>query len=174
MKPANSRLRAEKRVRHKARRKAPGAAGAEQGQLRQTWRRDFLAKLAETSNVKASAEHAGVNPSTAYDLRRRDHAFAQRWLDALCEGYSNLEMELLHFLRNGESTEPSAPKFNPAVALRMLIAHNETVGRERARRVNVKVSEVQASIERKVVLMRERVLARKAQEQAEAQGPRDE
>jgi hypothetical protein len=72
--------------------------------LAQNWRSDFLAKLAETSNVRCAAEFAGVNPTTVYDLRRRDASFAQRWLDALCEGYDNLEMEMLYHLRTGEIT----------------------------------------------------------------------
>jgi len=166
-------MRAEKRVRHKSARKAPDAAVTEQGNLRKNWRREFLSKLAETSNVTRSAEHAGVNPSTVYDLRRRDPAFAQRWLDALCEGYDNLEMEMLHHLRSGESSEPGAPKFNVAVALRMLLAHRETVSRERARRVNVEAAEIRIAIEHKVALMRERVLARKARREEEAQGSVD-
>ncbi|MCB2074833.1 MAG: hypothetical protein H6917_12850 [Novosphingobium sp.] len=174
MTPASPRLRADKRVRRKARRKPPGAAGAEPGNLPQYWRREFLSKLAETSNVTRSCEHAGVNPSTVYDLRRRDPGFAQRWLDALCEGYDNLEMEMLAHLRHGESAEPGARKFNYAVALRMLLAHRETVSRERARRINVEVAEVRSSIERKVSLMRERVLARKRREEAQASGSADE
>jgi hypothetical protein len=170
---ATERLRAEKRVRQRVRRKGEGEAGAEQGPLHQTWRRQFLAKLAETSNVTRSCEHAGVNPSTVYDLRRRDPTFAQGWVDALCEGYDNLEMEMLHFLRTGESTEAAGHKFNPQVALRMLIAHRETVGRERARRVDVDVAEIHAAIELKVAQMRERVLARKAREEEQARDAAD-
>lgn len=134
---------------------------SETAALPNNWRSDFLAKLAETSNVRYSCEHAGVNPTTVYDLRRRDPSFAQRWLDALCEGYDNLEMEMLYHLRTGERGG-DAPKFNFAVALRMLLAHRETVSREKARRVDVDVEEVRASIELKVARMRERVLARRA------------
>lgn len=165
MTTAPKRPRAETRVRRKSDVTLPEGAGAEKGNLRQTWRRDFLAKLAETSNVTRSAEYAGVNTSTAYDLRRRDPGFAQGWLDALCEGYDNLEMELLHYLRTGEASETGSASFNPAVALRMLVAHRETVGKERARRVDVDVAEIQASIERKVEKMRARVLARIAGEE---------
>src|SRR5690606_31084263 len=111
--------------------------------------------------------------STVYDLRRRDPGFAQGWLDALCEGYDNLELEMLHHLRSGDSSEPGAPKFNYAVALRMLLAHRDTVGRERARRADVNIAEVRASIELKVSQMRERVLARKAREDKQARDAAD-
>jgi hypothetical protein len=156
--------RAVRRVRKKDRRQTAG--GVEKGPLPQNWRSEFLAKLAETSNVRQSCEHAGVNPGTVYDLRRRDPTFAKRWLEALCEGYDNLEMEMLHHLRVGEGAA-NASKFNFAVALRMLLAHRETVGREKARRIDVSVEEIRASIERKAAQMRERVLARQARDAAE-------
>lgn len=162
------------RLRRKSARKPSGAAGAEPGNLRSTWRRDFLARLAESSNVTKSAEFAGVNPGTVYELRRRDPEFAQSWLEALCEGYDHLEMDLLLYLRTGELPGGDASKFNPAVALRTLSTHRETVGKERARRVNVEAAEIQAAIELKVALMRERVLERKAREEAQARGPDSE
>ncbi|MEO6717058.1 MAG: hypothetical protein ABIM50_07395 [Novosphingobium sp.] len=152
--------RAAKRVRRKdVRRNANGTYAAELESLPQNWRAEFLAALAETSNVSRACEHAGVSPGTVYDLRRRDTGFASRWMDALCEGYDNLEMEMLFFLRNGESTEPGAKRFNFPVALRMLLAHRENVIREKARRRHVTVEEVRTSIDRKVAEMRERVLA---------------
>jgi hypothetical protein len=152
--------RGSKRVRRREQRR-PDDAELPAGALAQNWRSDFLAKLAETSNIRQAADYAGVSPTTVYDLRRRDPGFAQRWLDALCEGYDNLEMEMLYHLRTGERGG-DAPKFNFAVALRMLLAHRETVSKERARRVDVDVEEVRASIELKVSRMRERVLARRA------------
>lgn len=73
-------------------------------------RNDFLAKLAETSNIRQAAVYAGVSPTTVYDLSRSDPGFAQRWLDTLCQGYDNLEMEMLYHLRAGERGG-DAPKF---------------------------------------------------------------
>ena len=65
---------------------------------------------------------------TVYQHRRDDPAFAAKWLVALREGYDNLEIELLGYLR--------APglkrKMDVASALRLLAAHRETVARERA------------------------------------------
>jgi len=151
--------RGSKRVRRREQRRPDN--GRSSAALPQNWRAEFLARLAETSNVREAADCAGVSPTTVYDLRRRDAGFAQRWLDALCEGYDNLEMEMLYHLRTGERGG-DAPKFNFAVALRMLLAHRETVSREKARRVDVSVEEVRASIELKVARMRERVMARRA------------
>lgn len=160
--------RANKRVRRRDRRRPAGGAGTEEGRLSQFWRRDFFAQLAETSNIRKACEVAGINPSTVYDLRRRDVNFAQRWNAALCEGYDNLEMEMLQNLRTCEAGA-SVPKYNYAAAMRMLLAHRETVQREKARRVDVSAAEIQASIELKVAQMRDRVLAREAAEAAEAQ-----
>lgn len=158
------------RVRRRARRGLDQDAGNEARALGNTWRRNFLSKLAETSNVRYACDYAGVNPTTVYDLRRRDPGFQQRWLDALCEGYDNLEMEMLHALRRGEGKD--SPKYNFAVALRMLQAHRDTVGREKARRIDVDVEQVRASIALKFEKMRDRVLARRARE-AEAAAAED-
>ncbi len=155
--------RAAKRVvRRRDRLSNPAATKSELTKLRQNWRAEFLARLAETSNVTEACKSADISPGTVYDLKRRDSSFAANWLDALCEGYDNLEMEMLFHLRNGESAEPGAKRYNFAVALRMLLAHRETVAREKARRAHVTVAEVRASIDRKVAEMRERVLAASA------------
>lgn len=132
------------------------------------WRNAFLAKLAETSHVRSACAHAKVGPSTVYDLRRRDAGFAERWMEALAEGYDNLEMELLHRLRSGDPQDDA--KFNHAVAFRMLQQHRDNVMREKARRSNVDAAAVRASIDRKVAEMRALVLAeRLAAEKAQAQ-----
>src|SRR3546814_9230368 len=55
----------------------------------------FLDELAASSNVAASARAAGVSANAMYRERRRNAAFAKRWLAALCEGYARLEAELL-------------------------------------------------------------------------------
>jgi hypothetical protein len=92
------------------------------------WPIRFFEALAETSNVSASAALANVTPRVVYKRRREDAEFASRWLAALHEGYDNLEMELLGYLR-----EPRGkPKMDVAAALRLLAAHRETVARYRA------------------------------------------
>ena len=131
------------------------------------WSKAFLAALAETSNVAAAARKAGIDASTAYHRRRHDTAFNREWQVALCEGYDNLELELLHRLRTGEvkpaaSAKRSARSFDNATAFRLLAAHRESAARERAVREQVSAADVRASIDRKVEELRERVLAAKA------------
>jgi hypothetical protein len=133
----------------------PGATPTECAPLPQNWRTTFFESLAETSNVARACAQAGVSQGTVYDLRRRDLTFSERWMTALCEGYANLEMELLDRLRNGECGEV---RYNYAVAVRALQAHRDNVSRERGRRVSVDAAEVRASILRKLAEMRERVL----------------
>ena len=64
------------------------------------WRVYFLEHLIETSNISASARHAGTIPSRAYRTRKHDPLFAAAWDAALIEGYKNLEMDVLAYLRN--------------------------------------------------------------------------
>lgn len=58
-------------------------------------RKIFLAHLAETANVNASARVAGIGSSAAYAERRRTGAFRAEWAEALAEGYARLEADLL-------------------------------------------------------------------------------
>jgi hypothetical protein len=88
------------------------------------WRQTFLDKLAETSNVTASAEAASISLAWVYKTRREDPQFARDWSAALAEGYDNLEMDLLRHLRTGESKE-SGIKFDFATAFRALARHRD-------------------------------------------------
>ena len=128
------------------------------------WSERFLAELANTSNVSAAARKAGVQTSQAYELRRKDGAFNRSWQVALCEGYDNLEMELLHRLRAGEIKPPAAAKkgvraFDNGTAFRLLSAHRESAARQRAVRDNEDADAVLLRINAKLERMRERTLA---------------
>lgn len=68
-------------------------------------RQTFLARLAETANVCSSARVVGLSKQAAYDLKRRDPAFAQAWRDALEIGFSELEMALLRQALEGSERE---------------------------------------------------------------------
>ena len=118
------------------------------------WKRMFLEALAETSNVRASAQRARITTREVYKLRREDTDFAGDWQAALYEGYVNLEMEVLGYLRNPKPER----KMDVANALRLLAAHKETVAKEQAVRTNVSTAEVRASIDRKVEEIRQRVM----------------
>lgn len=116
----------------------------------------FLEALAETSNVTAAAETAGVQLGSIYRMRRDDPEFARRWYAALAEGYDNLEMELLGRLRSGESEGSGAAKakFDTATALRCLSAHRESVAREKGRRTLADEVATIASINAKIDSLR--------------------
>ena len=101
-----------------------------------------------------------------YRTRREDPEFKRLWFTALCEGYDNLEMDLLCWLRHGRIEPPNGGnshdsakgpdrKFDSASALRVLAAHRDTVGKERNRQsledeatiiasINVKIDAMQA------------------------------
>ena len=138
------------------------------------WRDTFIAALGETSHVAAAARAAKISLSCVYRTRREDPDFRRRWFAALCEGYDNLEMDLLCWLRTGKvadtqamdarneaeraetPAEPPARKFDAATALRVLIAHRESVGKERGRQSLEDESAIIASINAKIDAMRAR------------------
>jgi len=141
------------------------------------WSKLFLAELAATSNVTASAKQAGIVTSTAYDRRRSDPEFNRAWLLALCEGYDHLEMELLHRLRHGEVKPAAGAKrgvrvFDNAVALRLLGAHKESAARQRAIRSHEDSEAIIQSINAKLELVRQRRLAA-AGDQTQEEQPGD-
>jgi hypothetical protein len=92
---------------------------------------------------------------TVYKTRRDDAGFAAKWRAALHEGYDNLEMDLLGHLR---APNP-ARKMDVASSLRLLIAHRETVARERALREDDDEQAVLDSIDAFIEDMRQRRLA---------------
>ncbi len=62
----------------------------------------FFRTLAETANVRLSAEAAGVSATSAYDLRRRDPGFAETWEAAKAEGMQTLELSLMERAIRGD------------------------------------------------------------------------
>lgn len=122
------------------------------------WKRVFLQTLAETSNVTASAKQADVTAREVYKFRRENSEFAAQWQAALFEGYANLEMEVLGYLRDAKPER----KMDVANALRLLAAHKDSIAKETAVRSHVSAAEIRASIERKVELLRQRVAKEKA------------
>lgn len=125
------------------------------------WRRRFLAELAATSNVTASAKVAKVSTSTAYEARRDDPEFYRQWQEALCEGYDHLEMTLLQRLREGEIKPAGGAKrgtrvFDNATAFRLLTAHRESAARQRAITENRNTDAILDAIDAKIEKMRTR------------------
>lgn len=153
----------------KRRTKISAKLASEETKSNRHWRSEFISALAETSNVTAAAQAAGIHPSRAYKVKRLEPDFARDWLGALIEGYDNLEMEVLHRLRFGEPKDADR-KFDNATAMRLLAQHRETVVRERAMREHEDVEAVRASIDRKIAQIKAQVMARRAAEAASQQG----
>jgi len=128
------------------------------------WSKAFLAALADTSNVSAAARAAGIATSTAYEARRTNADFYRKWQQALCEGYDNLELDLLHRLRTGEIKPATGARrgvrqFDNATAFRLLIAHRDSAARARAVRDNEDTEAIVLAINAKLEKMRQRQLA---------------
>lgn len=128
------------------------------------WAKPFLAELARTSNVTASVKAAKTSTSTVYEARRTNPEFNRAWQRALCEGYEYLEMELLHRLRTGEVKPASGAKrgvrsFDNGIAFRLLLAHKDSVSRQRAIRDNEDSEAIIQAINAKLEKIRERRLA---------------
>lgn len=128
---------------------------AGEGSINKHWRTYFLQALAETSNVRVSADRAGVGAGRAYKVRREHADFRAQWMAALAEGYEHLEMEVLGCLRNPDP----ARKMDIANALRLLAAHRQTVAKVRADEGGESEQEVLDSIDRFIDEMRERAIA---------------
>lgn len=141
---------------------ASGLAAGRQKPLA-TWRRAFLDKLAQTSNVPAAARVAGVTESEAYAARRRSQRFASEWQDALAEGYEHLEMALLYRLRTGELKQTSGSKrrirtYDLATGIRMLSLFRERSEMGQPEHSNEDTEAVIASINEKLEKRRRRLL----------------
>ncbi|MFN2099109.1 hypothetical protein [Altererythrobacter sp. MF3-039] len=148
-----------------AKSKSGAGPGNPKGESRNTrWQDHFIAELAQTSNVTRSAKAAGIDTASVYKLRRTSAGFCDKWQQALCEGYDLLEIEVLRRLREGDLTTEDGGKYDFGNALRILTAHRESAAKVRAQRSNTSIAEVRASIDRKVEEMRQRVLAREAEE----------
>ncbi|NNC58655.1 MAG: hypothetical protein HKO05_01535 [Erythrobacter sp.] len=137
-----------------------GAKRRKAGSPPRNWRDLFLTELAQSSNVSRAARTAKVDTGTIYKTRRSDQAFARQWQEALAEGYDNLEVELLRRLRDGEleggkAKERARRKYDNAIAFRLLAAHSDAVGRQRALRDDEDEEAILASIDAKLEAMRQ-------------------
>ena len=73
---------------------------------------NFLDHLAASCNVTHAAQEAGFSREAYYARRRRDPAFAERWQDALAQGYARLEAALVKAAidrMEGRPPDPDTP-----------------------------------------------------------------
>ncbi len=156
-----------------------------------TRRRRFLNMLAETCNVRHSCEVAGMSPYSAYDLRRRDPAFAALWEEALARGYEVLEQALLSHALAGvnaiaigepidgdEAIDPKKMRpgtgfdrqsFNPAsvqLALALLNRHRQSIDRKPHRGKRATPEETNAALKKQLDTLAKKLNGGKAEDAA--------
>lgn len=141
----------------------------------------FLEILRDTSNVTLAAEAAGLSFQSAYKLRSRDPGFARQWMEALEEGYAELEMLLLRQARFGSETvevtddgkggpvrTKTTRSIPHAMAIRLLLAHRASVTQYRMSQNIARPGseEVRATILERIAETRRRLQESRAAAQA--------
>lgn len=132
----------------------------------------FLAKLAETANVAASAREAGMPVSSVYALRLKSPEFRCEWGEALAEGYARLEASLLEAAlgKARGTTDPDALKREAArhrLGLSLLAQHRPAVKGMMPLSRKVDTAQSKARIMDRIALMHQRIEAAKADNAAD-------
>jgi hypothetical protein len=103
------------------------------------WNQDrrnlFLAELAASANVSASARAAGMKEAQAYAERRKSASFRGAWQEALSEGYAQLELMMLERAMQALRSKGGAPdpaktrmeEYSNKLAMTLLAAHSAAV-----------------------------------------------
>lgn len=131
------------------------------------WRRNFLVALGQSSDIALACKVAGIPVELAHSARREEQDFAIGWRRALLEGYENLELETLFYLRTGSVPRDGA-KFDVVNAIRLIKGQADMAARERAAGEEDDEQEVLDSIDRMLDGMRERAAANAAILEADA------
>lgn len=131
----------------------------------------FLAKLAETANVAASAREAGMPVSSVYALRLKSPEFRFEWGEALAEGYARLEASLLEAAlgKVRGTADPDALKREAArhrLGLSLLAQHRPAVKGMMPPSRKVDTGQLKARIMDRIALMHQRIEAAKADDAA--------
>ena len=120
----------------------------------------FLQVLTETCHVERAVREAGMGPTAAYDLRRRDTKFAAQWQEALAIGYDRLEtallrraLEVIEGLVLEESAQP-VEKMTVAQAMDVMSKHRASVERGAARGRRPQARHIATQAETDAVLMK--------------------
>jgi hypothetical protein len=95
----------------------------------------FLAELAQTANVSASARKAKMKEPQAYSERRKSSTFREAWAEALSEGYAKLELMMLERAMSALGAKPDEvdaaktklQEYSNKLAMTLLTAHRASV-----------------------------------------------
>lgn len=128
-------------AKRKSKRELVVAAGASP-KMRRASRRDwtkvkeeiFCSTLAETCNVRCSAEAAGVSVAGAYKRRKENAAFRASWADAIAVAYQRLELVMLDRALNGtekivvrkDGSEERMREYPNQIAMHLLKMHRDS------------------------------------------------
>lgn len=93
----------------------------------------FLTALSATCNVKAACAEVGLTPASAYAHKRRWQGFADRWKQALEDGYAQLEAGLVFAAGNFLSGEAEVGPIRDVTMAHALELWEGRVRQERAR-----------------------------------------
>jgi len=127
----------------------------------------FLAHLAHTANVSASARAAGVSTWPVYALRAASPAFCAKWVAALAQGYARLEANLLAEAlsapaSNLKDSTLKQKQLKMRIAMALLAAHKpaarSAAPMPRSKRA-VSAKEVRARLEARFAAMHARLIA---------------
>lgn len=88
----------------------------------EVWRPAFLAALANSANVRAACQAAGIGRTTAYEAREHAPQFKKAWDDAIDEACDLLEATAFRRAMGGESD---------TLLIFLLKSHRPAVYRER-------------------------------------------
>ena len=158
-----------KRATTKARPSARSGAAAKKAPEVRRWtlerQADFLAHLAMTCNVRASARAVGMSEQGVHRLRLRSPEFRDAWETALADGYVRLEMMLLDRALNGvekasvgkDGEKVSVTEHSDRLALALLNAPRRTTPRLRNADAQRDRKEVRRLVEAKLSEMNKRM-----------------
>jgi hypothetical protein len=99
------------------------ASGWTQVRWTRAMRDGFLDRLAETCNVKESAEAIGVRAESVYLLRRKEEPFRAEWKVSLEAGYELLETRLVA----RALAQDSEDGLDVELAIRLLTRHGNAL-----------------------------------------------
>ena len=128
--------------------------------------RAFLAHLAETANVAASARKGKLSESTFRRRARADPDFAASWAAALREGYLKLEGEMLARALGGSTKDVwhggkkvgQVREYNDRIGLALLNLHREAVtGRDTPPAAPIPIEEARARFRERLAEMNRRM-----------------
>ena len=132
----------------------------------------FLTTLAETCNVTAAAESAGMSVRGAYERRKKFAAFRAGWAEAISTAYQRLELVMLERALNGtekvvvrkDGSEERMRAYSDTAALALLRMHRDSSIDAAEQLPEADVAEVRERLVEKLERLRKRFEAEEKQD----------